>query len=109
MADFIEVQTTTARQDEAQQIAQALVEQRVAACVQISGPITSVYRWQGAIEKDQEWRCTAKTTRALFPAVEKAIRELHQYDTPQIIALPIELGSEDYLRWVDEMTAPKGQ
>ena len=105
MTDFIQVQTTTARQDEAQQIAQLLVERRLAACVQVHGPIISLYRWEGAVEKDQEWQCTAKTTRDLFPAVEQAIREMHPYDVPEIVAVPIVVGSEDYLKWLGEMTA----
>jgi periplasmic divalent cation tolerance protein len=107
MTEFLEVKTTIARRDEAHQIAQLLVERRLAGCVQIRGPITSVYRWQGAVEKDEEWQCTVKTTRELFPAVEQVIREHHPYGTPEIIAVPIVAGSEDYLKWLAEMTTQK--
>jgi periplasmic divalent cation tolerance protein len=102
MPEAIQVQTTTATKADAERIAAALVEQRLAACVQISGPITSCYRWQNAIETADEWRCTAKTTRAAYPRVEQAIRGLHPYDEPEIIAVPIVAGSVGYLTWLVE-------
>jgi periplasmic divalent cation tolerance protein len=100
MSDFIQVVTTVASPEEASQIAGALVELRLAACVQISGPITSTYRWQGAIEVSQEWRCTAKSRRDLFEPIVAAIRSRHSYQVPEIVALPIVAGSEDYLGWL---------
>jgi periplasmic divalent cation tolerance protein len=100
MHEAIQVQTTTATKADAQRIAVALVEQRLAACVQVGGPITSCYRWQGAIETSDEWLCTAKTTRDAYPRVEQAIRGLHPYDEPEIIALPIVAGSAGYLAWL---------
>lgn len=104
MSEFCQIVTTTDTREIAQAIARALVECRLAACAQISGPIESVYRWQGAIETAQEWRLTIKTRAALYPEVESAIRALHPYQTPQIIAIPIATGSADYLAWLEAET-----
>lgn len=101
MSEAIQVTTTTATKEDAQRIAAALVERRLAACVQVGGPITSCYRWQGAIETAEEWLCTIKTTRAAYEQVERAIRQLHPYDEPEIIAVPIVAGSAGYLQWLD--------
>jgi periplasmic divalent cation tolerance protein len=106
MNETLEVKTTTAEHSSAMKIARALVEQRLAACVQVSGPIESVYRWQGSVETSQEWLCTAKTTSAAFPRVQKLIRELHSYDEPEIIATAIDGGSDTYLHWLKESVAP---
>jgi len=100
LTDFILVSTTTETEQAAQKIAKALVEQRLAACVQVAGPIYSAYRWQGEVQSSQEWLCTAKTRRTLFAQVEKAIAELHSYDCPEIIATPITDGSSAYLAWL---------
>jgi periplasmic divalent cation tolerance protein len=102
MTDAIQIVTTTAQQSDAQKIATALVEQRLAACVQISGPITSTYRWQGEVESAQEWICTIKTRRDLYDEVEQVIRQLHPYEQPEILATPIVAGSAGYLQWLDE-------
>jgi len=102
MSEAIQVSTTTATKEDAQKIAAALVERRLAACVQVGGPITSVYRWQGVIETADEWLCTIKTTRAAYEQVEAAIRQLHPYDEPEIIAVPIVAGSAGYLKWLDQ-------
>jgi periplasmic divalent cation tolerance protein len=102
MGEAIQVQTTTATRADAERIAAALVERRLAACVQISGPIRSCYRWQDAIETAEEWLCAAKTTRAAYARVEQAICELHPYDEPEIIAVPIVAGSPGYLTWLAE-------
>lgn len=101
MPDVIQIITTTATREEALQLARALVEQRLAACVQIDGPLTSVYRWQGAVEEAQEWRCLIKTGAALYPQVEAAIRALHSYETPEILAVPVVAGNADYLAWLN--------
>jgi periplasmic divalent cation tolerance protein len=103
---YIQVITTTATQDEAEQIAWTLVEARLAACVQIIGPIMSLYRWKGQIEKDHEFQCWVKTRQDLFERVEKAIRTVHPYEIPEIIALPILDGSASYLQWLDESLEP---
>jgi periplasmic divalent cation tolerance protein len=101
MTDYIQVVTTTATHDEAEIIARALVEERLAACTQILGPITSIYRWEGKVETSQEYQCWAKSRRELFEQIAAAIRRLHPYQTPEILAVPIAAGSESYLKWLD--------
>jgi periplasmic divalent cation tolerance protein len=83
----------------AESLAKALVEQRLAACVQLD-EVRSIYRWQGAIESALEVRLTIKTLRRLYPAVEALIRELHPYELPQIVCLPVVAGYEPYLAWL---------
>jgi periplasmic divalent cation tolerance protein len=106
MTDCIQVFTTAASQDEAARIARMLVEERLAACVQVLGPITSTYRWQGAIQTGQEWLCIAKTTRGLYGEVERAIRQAHSYDVPEILAVKVAAGSADYLAWLGGEVKP---
>jgi periplasmic divalent cation tolerance protein len=100
MADYLQVITATGSREEAERIASALVERRFAGCVQILGPTTSVYRWQGKVEQAAEWLCLVKTTRPRYADVEQTIRELHSYECPEIIATPIEAGSAAYLEWL---------
>ena len=102
MKSFIQISTTTETKEEAQKIARHLVEMKLAACVQISGPITSIYRWKGNVENAQEWLCLIKTREELFDKVEVAIKKLHSYETPEIVAAPIVKGSDEYLAWLDE-------
>lgn len=102
MGEFIQVLTTTETREGADTIARLLVEKRLAACVQIVGPVTSTYRWQGRVETAQEWQCLIKSRRDLFGEVEKAIRTVHPYEIPEIIATAILEGSEDYLRWLQD-------
>jgi periplasmic divalent cation tolerance protein len=104
MPTFIQITTTTDTQESAKKIADTLVEKRLAACVQISGPITSTYWWQNQIEVTQEWICTAKTRQDLYNAVEQAIRDVHSYVEPEILATPILAGSQGYLSWVAQET-----
>jgi periplasmic divalent cation tolerance protein len=106
MSDYVQVLTTTGSEEEAGRIAALLVERQLAACVQVIGPIVSRYRWQGKVEEGREWQCLVKTTRAGCDAVEAAIREVHSYDEPEIIAIPIVAGSAGYLAWIDENVAP---
>jgi periplasmic divalent cation tolerance protein len=106
MAEYIQVFTTTARRDEAQRIAQELVERRLAACVQVLGPIASTYRWKGAIETSDEWLCLIKSRAGLFPQIEAAIREVHPYELPEILAVPVVAGGSDYLAWLFGNTQP---
>ena len=101
MSEHLQVVTTTEKVEHAEAIARLLVEKRLAACVQIAGPITSVYRWHGKIETAQEYRVVAKTRRERFAAIEQAIAEAHPYDVPEIIAIPIIAGSQSYLDWLD--------
>ena len=102
MPDYIQVVTTTEHKEDAQTVARLLVEQRLAACVQVVGPVTSTYRWQGKIETNDEWQCWAKSRRDLYPQIERAIRSRHPYDVPEILAVAILAGSPDYLAWLDE-------
>ncbi|MER5399553.1 divalent-cation tolerance protein CutA [Streptomyces sp. NBC_00386] len=100
------VLTTTDAAEKAEALARGAVAARVAACAQISGPVTSVYRWEGAVETASEWRIQFKTTAARYPALEAYLLDAHDYDTPEIIATPVVAGSPDYLRWLEEETAP---
>ena len=102
MTDKRIVLSTAASEEEARNIAQALVARRLAACVNIVGPIHSVYRWKGAVESAAEHLLIIKTTSAAFPRVRDAIRELHSYELPECVMLSIEAGSEDYLHWIEE-------
>lgn len=104
MSDMIVVQTTTETREQAERIARVLVEARLAACVQVSGPIESCYRWQGAVTNSQEWVCSAKTRSLLYDQLESAIRRHHPYQTPEIIAVPVAAGSADYLAWLEAET-----
>lgn len=100
--EFVQVLTAVGSAEEAERISTALVERRLAACVQTVGPLRSRYRWQGAVEVAEEWHCLAKTARRRYPEVEAAIRELHSYEEPEIVAVPIVAGSAGYLAWLDE-------
>lgn len=100
MGEFVQVLTTAGSEEEAGRIAAVLVERRLAACVQVVGPVVSRYRWQGEVEEAREWQCLAKTTRAAYEALEAAIRGVHSYDEPEIIATPIVAGSAGYLAWI---------
>jgi|SRR5690606_1828328 len=100
MSEFLQVQTTTGSRADGEAIARALVEQRLAACVQVIGPIHSTYWWEGAVETAEEYLCLVKSNREAYPALEAAIQELHPYEVPEIIALPIEGGSRAYLSWL---------
>jgi periplasmic divalent cation tolerance protein len=104
MTAAIIVFTTTAKREDADRIAQSLVEQRLAACVQIDGPITSWYRWQGALETAAEWRLSLKTRATHYDQVEQAIRKIHPYEQPEIVAVPITAGSAGYLTWIEQET-----
>ena len=100
--------TTTESVGEAQDIADQLVEQRLAACVQITGPITSTYRWEGEVNSSQEFMCFIKTRRELTNRVEALVRSLHSYENPEIIVMPIQGGSPAYLDWIAAETSGEG-
>jgi periplasmic divalent cation tolerance protein len=91
----------------AQRLAKGLVETRLAACVNVLAPCRSFYHWEGALQEDGEIPLFIKTTAKLYPAVEAYIQQHHPYDLPEIIALKIEAGLPDYLRWVADMTDAK--
>ena len=105
MTDVIQVVSTTETYADAEAMARYLVEQGLAACAQVGGPITSIYRWQGRLETAQEWQCVIKTRAALYAQVEEAIRARHAYQTPEILATPVVRGSAAYLDWVVESTS----
>jgi len=95
------VLTTTETREDAERIGRALVEQRLAACVQLVGPIRSIYRWQDAIETAEEWQLWIKTQPAVYDLLEQTIQAQHPYEVPEIIALPVTAGSTAYLRWLE--------
>jgi periplasmic divalent cation tolerance protein len=101
MSDFLQVSCTTSSRDEAARLAVALVERRLAGCVQIVGPVRSVYRWQEAVEQADEWLCLIKTTRAAYDCVEATIRDLHTYECPEIVATPLAEASAAYRQWLE--------
>lgn len=105
MISYIQVMTTTETKEQAEAIARYLVEEKLAACVQITGAVESTYRWKGKIECTREWLCLIKTREDLFLKVESAIKKLHSYETPEIIAVPIVKGSKDYFKWMDDILA----
>jgi periplasmic divalent cation tolerance protein len=102
--EFVVVLTTLPLDMDASAFARALVDERLAACVNIHSPMTSVYRWQGRLEEDGERQLTIKTTRARLEALQDRIRALHPYDVPEFVVIPIVDGSSDYLGWVVEST-----
>ena len=93
---------TAPDKNEADRIAEMLVEQNLAACVQVLTGMESVYRWQGKVQRDQEVLLLAKTIRGRFDDLQSKVSAMHSYETPEIIALPVTAGSEPYLRWVVE-------
>jgi periplasmic divalent cation tolerance protein len=102
VTECCQVTTTLPDQATAERLASVLVEERLAACAQVHGPISSTYRWQGATERATEWYCHLKTTAARLAALQARIGELHPYEVPEIIAVPIYDGNADYLSWVAE-------
>jgi periplasmic divalent cation tolerance protein len=102
--DPIVVLITAQNREEAIRLADMLVGAHLAACVQILPEMESVYRWQGAIERQPEVLLLAKTTKRRFMELEREVRALHSYDVPEIVALPIVAGSAPYLKWLDEET-----
>ncbi|HXG18870.1 MAG TPA: divalent-cation tolerance protein CutA [Methylomirabilota bacterium] len=105
MTDAIVIFVTTGSEAEAETIAQALVESHLAACVNILSPIRSIYRWEGKIADDKEWLLLIKTHQDRFSAVEAQVKALHSYQTPEVIALPVVQGAEEYLQWLVAETA----
>jgi periplasmic divalent cation tolerance protein len=99
----VAITTAVERREDAERIAEALLAGQLAACVQIA-PVASRYRWRGAIERADEWLCTIKTRAALFEAIERAIRAVHPYEVPELIATPVVRGGADYLAWIASET-----
>ena len=104
MSDHLLVITTLPDAESAETVARRLIEPGLAACVNIGAPVTSIYRWQGKIEQGREVMLTIKTTTTRFAEVEQAVRADHPYELPEVIAVPITAGSDDYLAWIDACT-----
>lgn len=100
MSEFIVVLVTVGSDEEAECLAEAVVSERLAACVNIVGPVRSIYTWQGKLQRDEERLLLIKTRATLFERLERRVRELHSYETPEVVALPIVAGSAGYLEWL---------
>ena len=100
-SEYAIVLTTVASEEHAAQLARQIVEARLAACVHIEN-IHSIYRWQGAVEDEPEWRLVIKTRADRFAELEQFIKAHHPYETPEIVRIDITDGSEAYLRWIDD-------
>jgi periplasmic divalent cation tolerance protein len=105
MTDKIVVLCTCESKDEARRIARALIEKRLAACVNLLPPVSSIYHWKGAVEEGEETLMIIKSARPLFEKLRSEIARLHSYEVPEIVALPIVDGSESYLEWMDRELA----
>lgn len=104
MTTHVVVLVTTSSTEEAERIGHTLVNRKLAACVNIVNPIRSIYRWQGQVEDGQEVLLIIKTTATHLDAVAAKVTELHSYQVPEIIAVPVVAGSQAYLKWIDEET-----
>ena len=102
MTDKIVILVTASNLRESKKMARHLVEERLAACVNISAPIQSLYRWKGKVNEDKEFLLLIKTSRELFEEIKAAVLKLHSYTTPEIVCLPIVDGSPDYLQWITD-------
>ena len=99
---FVLILSTAGSDAQAESIARALVDRRLAACVNMVGQTCSVYRWEGKVVREEEKLLLIKSAERLFPAVRDAIRELHSYEVPEVLMLPIQDGDADYLRWLGD-------
>ncbi|MGH9314311.1 MAG: divalent-cation tolerance protein CutA [Vicinamibacterales bacterium] len=104
--DYVIALTTLPADADAHSFARTLVEERLAACVNVLPEMTSIYRWEGKVEQEPERQVVVKTSRARLAELRERVRELHTYDVPEFIVIPIIDGSDPYLTWVRESTAP---
>ena len=104
MGKYIQVSTTVEKKEDADRIARTLVEGRVAACVQVIGPVRSTYWWKGNVEEASEWLCVMKTRENLYADLEASLKAVHPYEVPEIVAIPVVKGSAVYLHWIEEET-----
>src|SRR4030043_1522522 len=104
MSDPIVVLFCCGTEDEAVEIAHALVEERLAACVNLISPVRSIYRWEGKIWDEKEWILIIKTQKERFEELERKVKSLHSYSVPEIVGIPIIEGASSYLEWLTEMT-----
>ena len=101
MTKYIQAFTVTRERKEAEKIARTVVEQRLAGCAQVLGPIMSTYWWDGRVEEGEEWLCLMKSRVDLYPELESTIRQIHSYDVPEILAVSVTKGSRNYLSWLE--------
>ncbi len=101
MVQYIQVFTVAGSKDEASSIAEIVVEKRLVGCAQVLGPISSIYRWKEKLERAEEWLCIMKTRAELYHDLESTIRQVHSYEVPEILAVPIAEGNKSYLSWLD--------
>ncbi len=101
MTDYIQIYTTVESKEDAEKISRGVVEKRLAACAQIMGPIESTYWWEGKIEVAKEWLCVMKSRNELYEELEKTVKEIHPYDVPEILAIPVIAGNPSYLEWLN--------
>jgi uncharacterized protein involved in tolerance to divalent cations len=104
MSAHLVVLITTGTPEEGHQIARTLVEERLAACVNIVSPIQSVYRWKGQVQEDQETLLVVKTVAPMLEPLSLRVKQLHSYEVPEMIALQVVAGASDYLDWIDDQT-----
>jgi periplasmic divalent cation tolerance protein len=104
MTEYLLVMTNVSDSEVGQIIAEKIIQERLAACVTLSSSVYSLYWWQNKITQDQEYTLFIKTKKDIYPKLEEKIRQIHPYDVPEIIALPILYGSKDYLNWIDRET-----
>lgn len=108
MEEFVAVLVTVGSAREGERISRALVEERLAACVNRVGSIRSVYRWRGQVEESEEELLIIKTRKEVFVRLKERVQALHSYEVPEIIALPILTGNENYLRWLSKQLEGRG-
>jgi periplasmic divalent cation tolerance protein len=105
-SEFVVVLVTVGSRAEGETIARRLVDERLAACVNVVGPMRSIYTWQGRTADEEEYLLVIKSRREIFAALETRVRALHSYEVPEVVALPVVAGSAPYLEWLRASTAP---
>ncbi len=108
MTDCSVILVTAGSREEGERIAEALVGEQLAACVNVVGPVRSIYRWENAIQRDDEWLLIIKAPTSQFEPLAARVRALHSYQTPEVIALPITAGTDSYLEWLRNATRLAG-
>ena len=101
MGEYVQVVTAVGNEAEAEKISQRVVEKRLAGCAQVTGPITSIYWWKGKIKRTEEWLCFIKSRADFYQELESTIRQVHSYENPEVLAIPIINGSKRYFAWLE--------
>ena len=107
MTEKIVVLSNCGSEEEAIRVGRAIVEARLAACVNVLPGVKSIYHWKGEVQEDSEWMLVIKTTRSLFEPLSAQLQKIHSYEIPEVLALPVVDGSEDYLAWIDREISVK--